>query len=434
MDNKYLRKFALSENEYVCFPVGNHVSKKAFLLNAIGNEILNEIEKYSPEDISLHLAKKYAIDYDECYNDVKCFISELYDNVESGSNKLRQNENHIQYSIRNKILENYYKEKRPYNVFVELTYNCNLRCPHCYLQEELTTTDFYIKKDKVFKILDELEMLHTVNVFFTGGEAMLHPDILDILAYASNKNLLVTLLSNAQLMTDEILQELVKIPLYDVQVSLYGNEQEHDSFVKKRGAFQQTKRVLSFLQKEKGIGTAAYVITQGNTEHVTEVIKEFKELSIPIHFSTNIMPTVNGNNKPIDLRVYDREVLKSIFRQSTGLLNGSKCNAGVCRFRITPSGDVHPCEMMHHITLGNINDQSLKEILNSEKHMEWIKKFEQIKENHKCGTCEKNKYCSFCPGMFYQETGRYETPSQYSCYMAEIKNEVAEEKLVVNNN
>ena len=136
------------------------------------------------------------------------------------------------------------------------------------------------------------------------------------------------------------------------------------------------------------------------------------------------LPTADGDLKPTQFRITDKETLKKIYRDSGIALSGSECTAGVCRFRITPTGDVNPGEMMHHVVFGNLHKQSFSDILKSDVHMEWLEFFDKLKKEHNCGKCENKKWCSLCPGLFYEETGSYDTPSPYTCMITQIKKEL----------
>lgn len=419
--------FQLDENEYAIFPVGNHVNKYIFLTNRVGKEICEYSMEHNKEEIADYLSKKYSISKDILIKDVNDFMKTLIRVTKDKISELDQGWKE-QESIQRRIMDSYYRRQLPYNVFIELTYNCNLRCPHCYIQDSLTETKKFIDKEKVFEVLDDLEKLNTVNVFFTGGEAALHPNLIEILKYAASKNLLITLLTNGLLLTEKLLEEIKDIPLYEIQLSLYGKEKEHDSFVKKQGAFQKVNEVLLYLQKEKGLGRAAYSVTEENCDSFSEVFQEFQSKSIPVGVTAAITPTAEGNRKPIEFRVKEKEKLKKIYRQANLSLAGSLCNAGVCRFRISPDGVVNPCEMMHHIVFGNVFQNKFSDILQSKERMDWIAYFEDLKKNCTCSKCEKRRFCSYCPGVFYQEMGSFETPSPYFCFLGELKQEMVKEQ------
>ncbi|MCU9809619.1 SPASM domain-containing protein [Paraclostridium sp. AKS46] len=89
----------------------------------------------------------------------------------------------------------------------------------------------------------------------------------------------------------------------------------------------------------------------------------------------------------MELRL-DRYELKAIVNELNLRVGGSICTAGISRFRITPYGDVNPCEMLRHISLGNIKDSSFKEIISSSNALKWHNQFNDVM-NNKCFGCEK---------------------------------------------
>ena len=82
----------------------------------------------------------------------------------------------------------------PLGVQLDLTYRCNERCVHCYLDHddhgELSLAE----------ILGLLDQLADAGVFFltiSGGEIFLRPDLFDILAHARRLLFAVKIKTNA---------------------------------------------------------------------------------------------------------------------------------------------------------------------------------------------------------------------------------------------
>ena len=69
----------------------------------------------------------------------------------------------------------------PLQAALELTYRCNLRCAHCYV-------DIKEKDELSFKdwcdVMDQLKAMGTVYLLFTGGEILKRDDFIDIALYA----------------------------------------------------------------------------------------------------------------------------------------------------------------------------------------------------------------------------------------------------------
>src|ERR1700729_3991576 len=99
----------------------------------------------------------------------------------------------------------------PWSVHVDLTYRCNERCVHCYLDHEdhgeMTTAE----------IKDLLDQLAGAGVFFltlSGGEILMRNDFFEILAYARKLTFCVKLKSNAIMIGE---REAQRIRAYGVE-------------------------------------------------------------------------------------------------------------------------------------------------------------------------------------------------------------------------
>ena len=83
------------------------------------------------------------------------------------------------------------------SVQFDLTYRCNERCIHCYLDHddhgELTTAE-------VKGMLDQLAAAGTLFLIFSGGELLLRKDFFELLAYARALAFDVKLKTNAILL------------------------------------------------------------------------------------------------------------------------------------------------------------------------------------------------------------------------------------------
>lgn len=88
--------------------------------------------------------------------------------------------------------------KRKLTLFV--TNDCNLNCSHCYL---------YLKKD-YFNFNTYMEIINQGwdEVTFTGGEALLHPYIWNMIHIAHRKNISIRLLTNGILLDEKNIHEL----------------------------------------------------------------------------------------------------------------------------------------------------------------------------------------------------------------------------------
>lgn len=409
-----------------------HANESFKILNSFGTFILEQLTIGSEfEQFVREVENMYQISREVFLDDVSVFLQHLlrekliyidgiennYENKsydKSGCSKVGNGDNY------EKVYSYYMKRALPFKVFFELTYQCNLRCNHCYLGDEKTKILDELSYDKIINIIDQLSEAGVKDLVLTGGEVGTRSDFIDIVKYAVSKKLLVTILSNGTLFDDKIYEELIKINVYDIRISMYGPEIYHDKFVKLMGSYEKSITLLEKLNKDKNIGTAVYILTDDNYRYIEEMQRIFKDKGIKYVMNPFIFSTLDRNSTPTQYRIREDKLVDFVHNYDK-TFGGGICVAGISRFRITPDGSVNPCEMLRHITFGNLKTMSFSEILNSEARKSWLKEFNEIINNRKCHGCSKEKYCSNCIGSAYLETGSYYGISDYSCHAAEIQ-------------
>jgi|Deesub1362A_J573_1020465.scaffolds.fasta_scaffold02471_4 radical SAM protein with 4Fe4S-binding SPASM domain len=316
-------------------------------------------------------------------------------------------------------------KQKPSQVFIELTYRCNLQCEHCFLSgvesDELKTEEFIT----IFKKLRNWGVLF---VGFTGGEIFTRGDLLYLLEKARNIGLFFHLQTNGTLITREVAEELKKVNPTKVEISLYGaKEATHDAITQVPGSFQ---RSLEALRRLKELGVNAVIKTSVMKKNLKE-IKDIRRIAerLKAGFSADplIAPRIDGKI-PSGCRLSDGEMvsyLKSLSWENEpeerSLENQLICGAGKSRFSIAPDGTVYPCILLR-FPLGNAAREDFEILWKSE---EWRRirniKVEDLKI---CPECSYLWECARCPGFAYLETGDFLGPSPENCRLAEKVREV----------
>src|SRR5882672_206267 len=121
----------------------------------------------------------------------------------------------------------------PFSAHLDLTYRCNERCEHCYLEHddkgEMSTVEI---KD----LLDQLQEAGVFLLTLSGGEALLRPDCFEIIERARELLFNVKLKTNAILIKEKEAQRLRALGVQQVQISIYSDRPEvHDGITKVRG-------------------------------------------------------------------------------------------------------------------------------------------------------------------------------------------------------
>ena len=146
---------------------------------------------------------------------------------------------------------------RLFSVHWELTYRCNQRCSHCYLDvlepgapvpEELSTQE-------CLGIIDQIAAAGALNLTLSGGELLVRKDWLEIARYARSKRLLLRLFTNGILIRPKLAEQIAGLHPFAVEISLYGAQPEiHESITRLPHSWELTMRAFRLLH-ECGVRT-----------------------------------------------------------------------------------------------------------------------------------------------------------------------------------
>jgi MoaA/NifB/PqqE/SkfB family radical SAM enzyme len=151
---------------------------------------------------------------------------------------------------------------------IVVTRRCNLSCGYCNEYDEVSTP---VPTELLKKYVDHLANLGLLFCEFTGGETLLHPDIIELVRYASsyrfNERWIIT---NGYLLSPEIVHQLNDAGLTHLQISVDGVT-PNDTTVK---VLKPLRKKIEHLQKHaKFTVQLNAVLGAGNDEEVLEVMK-----------------------------------------------------------------------------------------------------------------------------------------------------------------
>lgn len=156
---------------------------------------------------------------------------------------------------------------QPYSIIFVLTNRCNFRCDYCDVPAnagaEMSTAEFRAA-------ISELARAGMGRAAFGGGEALLRPDAVDLIAHAKAEGCFTSLNSNGWT-TERHLDRLATC-LDMLVVSLDGPDGVHDVVRRKRGSYERVIRVIQEARR-RGIAVATIsVIGPWNESRVEEIL------------------------------------------------------------------------------------------------------------------------------------------------------------------
>jgi len=304
----------------------------------------------------------------------------------------------------------------PYRMDLALTYRCDNACGHCYLPKgrrpaELDTGQW---KQVISKIWD----IGIPHVCFTGGEATLRPDLVDLIAYAEETGLVTGLLSNGRNLKDrELVGRMVEAGLDHFQITLESHQAAiHDRMVGSSGAWQDTVQGV-----KNAVATPAYTITNTtltrlNADQIEETMGFIKSLGVAAMACNGLIYSGQGATCGIGFKEEELKPLMERIRQKAAELElrliwytptqycqldpvdlelGVKsCTAAKYNMCLEPDGSVIPCQS-YFAPLGNILSDPWDRIWNAKPAVD-LRKKAYLQE--KCRDCDKLPLCGGgCP-------------------------------------
>ncbi len=143
--------------------------------------------------------------------------------------------------------KNGYKLLPPRYVVWDCTRKCNLKCMHCGAAKEIYRKE--LSEEQIKRIIDELADLKVRMFAATGGEPLTRPDLLNVLKYASEKNIKTGIATNGFVVTEKVAEEIKKSGVVSVQVSLDGIEEIHNNIRGNDSSFKNAVNAIIFLKK-----------------------------------------------------------------------------------------------------------------------------------------------------------------------------------------
>ncbi len=314
----------------------------------------------------------------------------------------------------------------PLSVQLDLTYRCNERCVHCYLDHEdhgeMTTSE-------IKNLLDQLAEAGVFFLSLSGGEILMRRDFFEILEYARLRDFCVKLKTNAVLIREKEAERIRVLGVESIQISIYSHRAEvHDAITKMPGSLKRSINAIRFLRSKGLRVTIANVLMLQNIQDYPGVRALAAELGVEITIDPTITPKMDGDRALLDLNI-DQAALERVFREEGLIENAGEscappvgpddevldslpCSAGHTACYVSPYGDVYPC-VQFPLPSGNVRRNKFLDIWRHSPQLNEVRSI-TARDLSGCSHCSNLKGCTRCPGLAYME-GNMRGPSIQDC-------------------
>ncbi len=281
-------------------------------------------------------------------------------------------------------------------LLIFVTDKCNLQCRMCGvwehaesdLADELSTEEWKT-------VIRSAAKLRTMLLSITGGEALLRPDVFELIKYARLHGISVHLCSNGTVLNETTVDALRASDVDTVSISVESTVAEVHDRLRGAGTFDRAVRGIRLLRElAPGIKVGInYLITAENFRNTAEMIPFAERLGVhqikfaPIH--TNLQHKGKRLQEFADL-IFTEEDLDELEAEMQKLIEaasksklqttskmflrgvvdlyrhprkGFRCYAGYAACAINPHGMVAPCCDMEGVV--SVRDRPLEEIWRS---------------------------------------------------------------------
>ena len=328
----------------------------------------------------------------------------------------------------------------PLSVQLDLTYRCNERCIHCYLDHddhgEMTTTEIKI-------LLDQMADAGVFYLTISGGEIMMRRDFFEILEHARARTFCVKLKTNGVLIREKEAKRLRALGVESVQISIYSHRPEvHDAITKMPGSLRQSIEAVRLLRKQGVRVNMANVLMVQNAQDYPGVRALAAELDAKFTMDPTVTPMMDGDRSILKLNV-DHAALREVFRDQRLVENVEEfcapprsvdeealdmlpCSAGHTACYVSPYGDGYPCVQLP-LPSGNVRHMKFVDIWRDSPQLKEVRSI-TLRDMPSCSQCSHGATCTRCPGLAYME-GNMRGPSYQDCEKSYARTGIPSENL-----
>lgn len=237
-------------------------------MNESGAKILDYFlnQRKDINEIAKLMSAEYNVDKDTAKRDAIKFLQDIYSKLTTTN--LNSSEDQMLSG--------------PVGCEIEITTACNLRCKHCFQGEY---PEKYMTFEKFKSIVDILEKNNVYEIHLVGGEIFKHKDIIKMLRYLNQKDMAVTIVTNALGINEEVMEVFREMHnRICVLVSIDGTKKLHD-FIRGAGVFDKVIPKIKAMRRENIEVELLCTLNSINVDHVDEIVELAKELGVPVNFN-----------------------------------------------------------------------------------------------------------------------------------------------------
>lgn len=292
---------------------------------------------------------------------------------------------------------------------LHVTNQCNMRCPHCYMKSG-SAYDDELSTNEIKLLCDHFYHTGGTDVFLTGGEPTVRPDFFELVEYISRLGMKVSIYSNGLFWNEERVKRLAAQNVDCIQISIDGYDEESNSLVRGRNAFERALNAVALFVKYhifvKIAVTPPYELIRTHSEEYIrfsrQLLEKYGNEAIQIDYSYFLMPGRNLSAEVVAARKAEYytlidHVVTGIYGDTSEDSFVSNVSEGICDscgyggLNVMANGDFYFCDRIPDVAkIGNIRDMPFEDIHALMQVAQQAGKIDNFKP---CNTCALKYIC-----------------------------------------
>lgn len=306
-------------------------------------------------------------------------------------------------------------------LFIEMTDRCNERCIHCYAESAPECSN-RLKLDEIKVVLKEARTLGNPTVQFTGGDPLIHPDIIEAVAAARNFDYkTLEIYTNGLALSDTMLKHLLP-HRPNFAFSIYSHDADvHDHITQVPGSHTRTLAAIHRVQNVELAVRVGIVLMPENKGQEADTIRFLQDklslksgqIGIDIvrstgrgQFMQDYQPDLTGlhgfGHRP-DMSDAQSGSNEPASTPESGTPAPPHSRRG--KLCVSANGNVYPCIFSRQTRLGNIRNQGLRDIMHTlDQHTlppPSQQRWQECRQGLSCSDCQAIAYAL---GQITEET------------------------------
>lgn len=279
----------------------------------------------------------------------------------------------------------------PYNIKIEVSSLCNAECNYCAHSKPDAGGVWQgnMSMELFEKIIDDIKKLNhrpKLIEMYMFGEPLCNPNLAKMIARVKEENIVDTIAftTNGLLFTPERIDSIIAAGVDIIRISLQGiNSETYKKICGVTVDFESFLKNLNYLYAHKGNCQIRMKIADIALKDIPDGKNKFMELFADKADSV-FVETILPLYKQVDYKSIDENIGRNVLCGREGVKTDNVhmvCHRPFFRVRIAANGIVSSacCDTPNDIIYGDITKESLSDIWNGKRHMEFLKM--QLKGN-----------------------------------------------------